>query len=111
MLVVRCVQKSTQVLVWTGSALKMEPQSGDHTVTFRFDNEQRATELWADSEEHDALFAPDGAAFARRLIPARTLRVGYTPHNAAPAEAEFQVGGLGEMLEAFAKECGWTKSS
>jgi len=107
MLVVRCVQKNTQVLVWTGSALKMEPQSADHTVTFRFDNEPGATELWADSEEHDALFAPDGAAFARRLLPARTLRFGYTPHNAAPAEAEFQVGGLGAMIETFAKECGW----
>jgi hypothetical protein len=111
MLVVRCVQKNTQVLVWTGSALKMEPQSADHTVTFRFDDEPGATELWADSEEHDALFAPDGAAFVRRLLPARTLRFGYTPHNAAPAEAEFQVGGLGAMIETFAKECGWKKTS
>ena len=42
LLVVRCVAKSIQVFVWTGSALKMEAQSEDHTVTFRFDDEPAA---------------------------------------------------------------------
>jgi hypothetical protein len=109
LLVVRCVSKSTEVLVWTGSAITMEPQTEDHTVTFQLDDEPALTERWADSAEHDALFAPAGVAFAGRLIGARTMRFGYTPHNAAPVVAHFQLSGLGELVEAFAKECGWKK--
>jgi hypothetical protein len=109
LLVVRCVAKSTEVLVWTGSAMTMEPQTEDHTVTFQLDDEPALTERWADSAEHDALFAPAGAAFAGRLISARTMRFGYTPHNAAHVVAHFQLSGLGELVEAFAKDCGWKK--
>ena len=32
----------------------------------------------------------DGTAFARRLIAARTMRIGYTPHNAASVVARFR---------------------
>jgi hypothetical protein len=107
LLVVRCVAKSTEVFVWTGSALAMEAQTEDHTVTYRLDDEAEITERWPDSAEHDALFTRDGAAFTQRLIDARTMRIGYTPHNAAPVVAEFQVSGLGDLVGAFAKECGW----
>jgi hypothetical protein len=65
------------------------------------------TERWADSDEHDALFAPDGAGFAQRLQRARTLRFGYTPHNALPVVAQFQVSGLSDLIGPVAKECGW----
>ena len=109
MLIVRCLSKKTEAFVFTGSALKIEPQTEDHTVSFRFDNEQETTMRWPDSAEHDALFAPDAAAFAQRLIHAHTLRFGYTPHNAEPVEAHFEVSGLGALIEPVAKECGWKK--
>jgi hypothetical protein len=109
MLVVRCAAKRTEVFVATGSAIMMEPETEDHTVTFRFDDEPERTERWPDSADHDALFTPDGPAFAQRLIAARTMRFGYTPHNASPVVARFEVSGLGELVEAFAKECGWKK--
>ena len=108
-LVVRCMSKSLEVFVFTGSAIKMEAQTEDHTVSFKFDDEPDRTERWPDSAEHDALFAPDQAAFASRLMTARTLRFGYTPHNAEPAVALFQVSGLGEMIEPSAKACGLKK--
>ncbi len=108
-LIVRCVSKSLEVFVWTGSAIKMEANTEDHTVSFKFDDEPDRTERWADSAEHDALFASDQAAFANRLMSATTLRFGYTPHNAEPAVAVFQVSGLGELIEPFAKVCGPTK--
>jgi hypothetical protein len=107
MLIVRCLSKRTEAFVFTGSALKIEPQTEDHTVSFRFDDEQATTMRWPDSAEHDALFAPDAAAFAQRLIHAHTLRFGYTPHNAPPVEAHFEVSGLGALIEPVAKECGW----
>jgi hypothetical protein len=108
-LVVRCMAKQPQVFVVTESALRIEPQTEDHTVTFGFDNEPERTERWADSAEHDALFAPDGNAFAQRLTLARTMRFGYTPHNASPVVAYFQVSGLGPLLEPVARDCGWKK--
>jgi hypothetical protein len=109
MLVVRCVSNATDVFVFTGSAIKIEPETEDHTVTIRFDDEPGLTERWPDSADHDALFAHDGAAFVQRLNRARTLRFGYTPHNAAPVTAEFQVSGLSELMAPAAKECGWKK--
>jgi hypothetical protein len=108
-LIVRCMSQNMQVFVVTESAMKIEPQTEDHTVTFGFDGEPAATERWPDSDEHDSLFAPDGTAFAQRLMAARTLRVGYTPHNADPVVAHFTVSGLGPLLEPVAKECGWKK--
>ena len=107
LLVVRCIPGGTDVFVFTASASMIEPQTEDHTVRYAFDDEAEIRELWPDSAEHDALFAPDGAAFARRLMDVRTLRFGFTPHNAAPVTAHFQVSGLRHRLEPAAKECGW----
>ena len=105
-LLVRCMQGNLQVLVITESALKIEAQTSDHTVTYTFDGGSTATEAWADSEEHDALFARDSGGFVERILGARTLRVGYTPHNASPVVASFHVAGLAPLMEPFAKECG-----
>jgi hypothetical protein len=109
LLVVRCISNRTEVFVFTGSALKIEPDSEDHTVTYRFDDEPELSERWPDSAEHDALFAPNGTAIAQRVLGARSLRFGYTPHNAAPVVAQFSVSGLRELLEPVAKDCGWKK--
>lgn len=109
LLVVRCMSNRTEMFVFTGSALKIEPDTEDHTVTYRFDDEPARSERWPDSAEHDALFAPDGTAIAQRVLGAHTLRFGYTPHNAAPVEAHFSVNGLRELIEPVAKDCGWKK--
>jgi hypothetical protein len=109
LLIVRCLSKKTEAFVFTGSALKIEPQTDDHTVNFRFDDETGTTVRWPDSAEHDALFSPDAVAFTQRLMQAHTLRFGYTPHNAAPVEAVFQVDGLAELIAPVVKDCGWKK--
>jgi hypothetical protein len=109
-LVVRCMNKRTETFVYTGSALKIEPNTEDHSVSFHFDGEAASNEHWPDSAEHDALFAPDGAAFAHRVLAAKSFRFGYTPHNAEPVEAQFHVDGLAQMFDAAAaKDCGWQK--
>ena len=106
-LVARCDAGKMQMFVYTASAIKMEAQDENHSVGVSVDGEPEVTERWADSAEHDALFAPDGAAFAHRLSTAQTLRVSYTPHNAPRAVATFQVAGLAETLHSAAKPCGW----
>ncbi len=106
-LVVRCEGGRTEVFVFTQTAAQIEPQTDDHTVTLGLDDEDLVIERWEDSADHDALFAPRGSAFARRLTEARTLRFGFTPHNAPPATATFQVSGLDRVLATSARECGW----
>jgi hypothetical protein len=109
-LVVRCMNKRTETFVYTGSSLKIEPNTEDHSVNFHFDGEAARSEHWPDSAEHDALFAPDGAALAQRVLAAKSLRFGYTPHNAEPVEAQFHVEGLTQLIDpAAAKDCGWQK--
>ena len=109
LLVVRCTANATEAFVITDSALKIEPQTDDHTVTFSFDDEAETRERWPDAADHNAVFAPDGAAFAQRLTRAHTLRFGYTPHNVAPVVAQFDVNGLAPLIEPAAKHCGWAK--
>jgi hypothetical protein len=104
-LVVRCFAKRTEAFVFIESAAQIEPQ-GNHAVRVRFDAEPEGSERWPDADEHDALFAPDGAAFVRRLTGARTLQFGYKPHNAPPVVAEFHVSGLGALMAPAAAQCG-----
>ena len=105
-LVVRCIDKRTDVFVYTDSAARIEEQDENHTVRVAFDDEDGTHERWPDSVEHDALFAPDGQAMAARLLAARQMRFTFSPHNAAPVTATFEVGGLAEHLGPIAKRCG-----
>jgi hypothetical protein len=106
-LVVRCAAGKAEAFVVTHGAARLEADTDDHTVTFRFDDGPETRERWPDSAEHDALFAPDGAAFADRLMQAQTLVFGFTPHNASPVLARFNVSGLEPRLRPAAKACGW----
>jgi hypothetical protein len=106
-LVIRCELGRVQTFVYTASALQIEPGTDNHTVRLTLDEDPQIEERWADSDDHDALFAPDGLAFARRLMQARTLKFGYTPHNAARAIAEFHLTGLEEIIEPAANRCHW----
>jgi hypothetical protein len=40
------------------------------------------------------------------LLNANSMRFGFTPHNAAPVTAHFQVSGLRNLVEPAAKGCG-----
>ena len=105
-LVVRCMDKRTDVFVYTDSAARIEEQDENHTVRVAFDGAAGTHERWPDSVEHDALFAPDGKAMAARLLAANQMRFTFSPHNAAPVTVTFEVAGLGELLKPIAKRCG-----
>ena len=104
-LVVRCIAGSVEAFVVTETAAQIEPRTDTHSVVFRFDDQAPVSERWPDSAEHDALFAPDGAAFASRVAAAQVMSFRFTPHNAAPVTAEFQVAGLAPLLAPAAKHC------
>ena len=94
-------------IVYTGSPMMIEPHVDGKTVRVTVDNEETSTERWLDADHRDALFAPDGAAFAQRLLHATTLQFSYTPHNFSPVVARFHVAGLAPLIQHSARECGW----
>ena len=104
-LVVRCQAGRVDPFVFTQSAARMETQDEDHTVRVAFDDGPETTERWPDSVDHDALFARDAAGFTEQLAGAHTLRFGFTPHNAEPAVARFEVGGLSDLLASAPRQC------
>jgi hypothetical protein len=106
-LVMRCLNKKTEVFVYTESPSKMESTDGLHTVRLTFDDAAESDERWPDSAEHDALFAPDGTALARRISAAHHLRFGFSPHNAEPVLVDFDLGDAGSVVSHVAKTCGW----
>jgi Type VI secretion system VasI, EvfG, VC_A0118 len=108
-LVVRCLSGTTQAFVYTQVPPAIEQRDDRRTVRVSFDGATDAVERWPGSADHDALFAPDGIAFARRLSGARTLRFGFTPHNGPPASIDFDVHGFEAHLASLARTCRWKK--
>ena len=94
-----------EAFVVTDTAAQIEPKTEAHTVTLQFDGEAPSSERWPDSAEHDALFAPDAAAFAARVAAANELKFGFIPHNSSPVTARFHVAGLASLLEPAGKHC------
>lgn len=107
LLVVRCLSRNTEVFVVTSSAASFERNSGRHTVHVGFDGSTETAEEWEDSVDSQQLFAPDGVGLARRIAEARTMTFRFTPFNASPVTAEFNVAGFHEHLEDVAKTCRW----
>jgi len=106
-LVVRCMSRTADTIVYTGSPMMIEPHMEGKTVTVTVDDEAASTERWRDADDRVALFAPDGAAFAQRLLHATTLQFRYTPHNFSPVVARFHVAGLASLIGRSARTCGW----
>jgi len=104
-LVIRCAAQNVEAFVVTGS-LKIDPRVEGKTMTVSVDGEPGRTEQWTDSEDHTAVFAPDAAAFTQRLRTARTLQLGYSPHNSSDVVAQFHVAGLDALFAAASKHCG-----
>lgn len=106
-LVVRCLFRSTDVFIATGTAASIEPQAGSHTVRLQIDHDQELVQQWSDSESSQELFAPDGAALVRRLAQAQYVRFGFTPYNTKPVTVEFIVQGFDKLAGLVASTCGW----
>jgi hypothetical protein len=107
LLVVRCLSRNTEVFIVTSSAASYERNAGRHTVHVGFDDAEQSVEQWEDSVDSQQLFAPDGVGLARRIAEARTMTFQFTPFNASPVKAQFNVAGFDVHLEAVAKTCRW----
>ena len=104
-LTVRCVSGITEVFVTTHSASSFEPDAGLRTVHLSFNDRADLGERWQDSTNHEALFAPDGAAMARQIAQARKMSFRFTPFNASSVRVDFSVDGFDDHLASAAKAC------
>lgn len=113
-LIVRCKEAKTQVYIHTGMAASVEEDldggpSDVHTVKIRLDQGDAVTEHWGESTAHEALFSSrDGIEFAKQLAEAQTLTFQFTPFDANPAIARFNLRGLDTHLRKVAEACGWS---
>lgn len=106
-LTVRCVAGTTEVFVLTQSAAVIDGTDGRHAVRVGYDAEPDGAERWMASDEYDALFAENGVGAARKIASARTMRFAFTPYNASPVVAQFQVAGFDTLASRLAKSCRW----
>ena len=107
-LVVRCKEKKTDVYMVTGMSASVE--SGDldgHTVRVRFDDAAAQRQRWSESTDKEAMFAPNAVQMARATAKAKMLRLEFTPFNASPVIATFDVSGFDEHIGKVAAACGW----
>lgn len=112
---VGCYDGKISVYVWTGTAASVETYG--HKVTLRFDNNPEFSEdYWVDSDDNKALFEMDddweGTNPAHNLIvqmvQSKTLLFQFTPFNANPVIAQFDLQGLSAHIDEITKPCNWS---
>jgi len=106
-LIVRCQEGKTEAYIATGMAASVEYDTDRHTVRLRFDNGRPTTQHWDESTDHEGLFAANAIQFARGLVGSKTLTFQFTPFDASPAVARFNLEGLAPYLQKAASACGW----
>jgi len=104
-LTMRCSARATEVFVVTQSPATIEGNGNLHTVKIGFDGNAPSEQSWEHSIDHDALFAPNGAALMRRIAEAREMTFSYAPFNAPPATVTFTVAGFDAHRKAAGSKC------
>jgi hypothetical protein len=105
-LAVRCLSRRTEVFVALGTSAAIE--AGDtNGVTVQIDDQPPSKQQWLRTDSYRELFAPDGFALARQFVGASLLRFTFTPFQARPVVAEFNVKGFDQHVATLTKPCGW----
>lgn len=120
---VGCTGGKTRVYVWTGTPASVETDYDGgllygHKVILRFDDNPSFAEDWVESDDHKALFESEvsfdepGANPAQnlivRMVQSNGLLFKFTPLNANPVIAHFDLQGLSKHIDEITKPCGWT---
>ncbi|HEY6320163.1 MAG TPA: hypothetical protein VJA16_01250 [Thermoanaerobaculia bacterium] len=105
-LVLRCQEHKLDAYVVTGFSSSVElGRFHEHTVRLRLDDGKAVRSTWSESTDNKALFAPNAVALVHRLAGAKTLRFEFTPFNANPQIAEFNLEGLNDHLPTLEEAC------
>jgi hypothetical protein len=107
-LILRCREKKTEAYVVTGMAASVEMgEFQQHTVQLRFDDKPAQSQSWGQSTDDKALFAPQSIGLIRQIAATKRLRFGFTPFNASPVIAEFDVTGFAPHMKELSDTCKW----
>jgi type VI secretion system protein VasI len=105
-LLVRCQEHAKDVFVYTGMAPDVESGNLDGaTVRTRFDKDAATTENTNQSTSNDSLFFINPEATIADLLKHEQLVFGFTPYNASPVEATFDLRGLSEAIKPLNESC------
>lgn len=105
-LVAECSERKIEAYLVTGMSLR--PELGHfqkYTVRYRFDNNSPISELWSESTDDKAVFAPRPTAFLKRVAQAKNLSIEVTPFHSNPGVATFHVDGFSEPLAKITEAC------
>lgn len=106
-LVIRCQENKTEVYVVTGTAASVEYGADTHTVRLRFDEGKPITQHWSASTDSKALFAPHAIPLAKQLDNHSRFTFEFTPFNANPAIAVFELDGIDKHIGKVKSTCRW----
>lgn len=104
-LVIRCENRQYDVYIFADSQL--ESTLDDEVFTrVRYGDNSPVNLTMSESTTGEAMFFPDGETAVRNLLPVNRLVVGYTPFNANPVEAVFDLTGIEEAIQPLFDACG-----
>lgn len=106
-LIIRCQENKAEIYVVTGTSASVEYGSDAHTVRLRFDEEKPITQHWSASTDGKALFAPNAINLAKQLNNHSKFTFQFTPFQANPAIAVFELDGIDKHIGEVKKACGW----
>ena len=102
-LVIRCKENKTSVYINYDSFLSTD----DMTVLTRFDKNPAKKHSWGVSTDYEAVFAPSGVSWAKKIANASKLFVRLTPYGESPVSATFDLTGSEEAMRPLRATCGW----
>ena len=105
---IQCQENKTNVLFigYTDFAPVLG-EYGRASVRVRIDDGKVSDELWGESTDGEAIFAPNPVSLLKRIQDAKTFKVEFNPFNSSLATAEFNLTGLKPRLEEIAAACKW----
>ncbi len=101
----RCKEKKLDAYIVTGTAAAVgdDPENlNSHRVRLRFDARKPIVEWWNGATNDEGLFSSSPKEFLRKTVSSQRLRFQFTPFNANPVVASFDVGGLQALAPRLA---------
>jgi hypothetical protein len=100
-LVLRCMDRSLDVMVWSGSSHFRSPQP----ITARNGSDPSVTLDWGTSSDGEWAFHPAPRAFIDALAGGDRLELSLEPMDAPDASYDFELAGLTEIIGLLETDC------
>jgi hypothetical protein len=108
-LMIRCSGGKTDLYVITGKPAEVEYGTDTNTVRIRLDDRKALTQHWTESDDHEALFAPNPIRLAQEIARVHTVLFEFTPFQDTKKLIRFDLEGLKDEIERLAIPCRWSE--